>query len=40
MEKNGGIFVVEKLYFVNFFDLIWTWTLHLKIFFRLWLYLD
>ena len=28
MEKNYVIFVVGKLYFVNFLDFIWTWTLN------------
>jgi len=28
MEKNCGLFVFEKLYFVNFLDFIWTWSLH------------
>jgi len=28
MENNCGIFVVKKLYSVNFFDFVWTWTHH------------
>ena len=28
MEKNCVFFVVEKLYFVNFLDFIWSWTLN------------
>ena len=30
MEKNCVIFVVEKLYFVNRLDFIWTWTSNFK----------
>jgi len=30
MEKNCVIFVIEKLYFVNFLDFIWTWTFNFK----------
>jgi len=30
MEKNCGISVVKKLYFVHFLDFIWTGTSHLK----------
>jgi len=32
MEKNCVIFVIKKLYFVNFFDFIWTWTFNFKTF--------
>jgi len=32
MEKNCVIFIVEKLYFVNFLYFIWTWTFNLKFF--------
>jgi len=28
IENNCGIFVVKKLYFVNFLHPIWTWTSH------------
>jgi len=40
MEKKCGIFLVKGLHFSTFLDLIWTWTLHLKIYFGLWLDLD
>ena len=30
MEKNCVIFVIEKLYFVNFLDFIWIWTFNFK----------
>ena len=30
MKKNCVIFVIKKLYFVNFLDFIWTWTFHFK----------
>jgi len=30
MEKNYVIFVIKKLYFVNFLDFIWTWTFTFK----------
>jgi len=30
METNCVIFVIEKLYFVNFLDFIWTWTFNFK----------
>jgi len=32
MKKKCGIIVVKTLRFSNFLDLIWTWTLQLKIF--------
>jgi len=32
MEKKCGIFVVNRLYFSNFLDFVWTWTLHLQTF--------
>jgi len=40
MEKNCLIFVVKKLYFVNFLDYIWTSILNLFKLFGLWLDLD
>jgi len=33
MEKNCVIFVIKKLYFVNFLDFIWTWAFN---FFKVW----
>jgi len=40
MERNRIIFVVKKLYFVNFVKCIWTWILDLFKVFRPWLDLD
>jgi len=34
MEKNRMIFVIKKLYVVNFLDFIWTWTFNYK---KLWI---
>jgi len=28
MGKNCDIFVIEKLYIVNIFDIVWTWILN------------
>jgi len=28
MERNCGVFVIKKLYFVNILDFIWTWSLY------------
>jgi len=30
MEKKCSIFVVKRLQFSNFMDIIWTWTIPLK----------
>jgi len=30
MEKMCVIFVIKKLYFVNFMDFIWNWTFNFK----------
>jgi len=40
MQKKCGIFVVKRLHFKNILDFIWSWTLHLKKMFGVWLDLD
>jgi len=40
VEKKCVIFVIKKLYFVNFLDFAWTWTFNFKKNFVVWLDLD